>query len=323
MPGTLIVSLDFELFWGMLEVHALEDYQANVLGGREAIPQLLKLFEKYNIHATWATVGFMFAENREELKLYFPEPQLRPSYTNEKLDPYSWFEKIGEDEQEAPCFFAPSLIRLVSQAPGQEIGSHTFCHYYCREEGQTPQQFAADAKAARRIAADHGYDVTSVVLPRNQSEPEYAELLHQAGFTAFRDEEHDWIHEKVKCWPLLRALRLVDAYLPITGYNGYHPKMENGICNVMGSGVYRAIFPRLRFLEGLKIHRIKMQMRHAAKKGLTYHLWWHPHNLGLETETHLQQLEDILSYYQRMKERYGMVSLNMREAAEKYGNEVR
>ena len=321
MPGTLIVSLDFELFWGMLDRTTLEAYRDNVLGGRKAIPRMLELFEEYGIHATWATVGFMFAENFEELQRYFPEPRLRPSYTGDGLDPYCWFDEIGQNEQEAPCFYGASLIRMVSRTPGQEIGSHTFCHYYCREAGQTPEQFAADIQAARRIAADHGYDVTSVVLPRNQSEPEYSRLLHQAGFTAFRDEERDWIHEKVRFRPLMRALRLMDAYLPITGYNGYKPKMEDGIFNVMGSRVYRAIFPKLRFLEGLKVHRIKMQMRHAAKKGLTYHLWWHPHNVGLETDTHMRQLEEIFSYYKKLQERYGMESLNMREAAEKYGNE--
>ena len=56
MAGTLIVSLDFELFWGMLDVCPLEKYQDHVLGGRKAIPGLLALFQKYGIHATWATV---------------------------------------------------------------------------------------------------------------------------------------------------------------------------------------------------------------------------------------------------------------------------
>ena len=46
MAGTLIVSLDFELFWGMLDVCRLEDYQDNVLGGRKAIPKMLQLFRK-------------------------------------------------------------------------------------------------------------------------------------------------------------------------------------------------------------------------------------------------------------------------------------
>lgn len=317
MPGTLIVSLDFELFWGMLDCSTLEAYQDNVLGGRKAIPQLLELFRKYDIHATWATVGYLFADDYEELSRYFPERQLCPSYADEKLNPYTWFGQIGKNEEEAPCFYAPSLIRLVSETPGQEIGSHTFCHYYCREAGQTPEQFAADMGAARAIAKAKGYDVTSVVLPRNQCEPEYTEVLRNLGFTAYRDEENDWIHETIKFRPLLRALRLMDVYFPLTGRGGYIPKNENGIWNLVGSRMYKPFFPALGFLEGWKLRRIKAQMRHAAKKGLTFHLWWHPHNIGLRTEEHLQQLEELFAYYTELKETYGMTSQNMREAAEK------
>ena len=90
MSGKFVVSLDYELFWGMLEVCALEDYQENVLGGKKAIPQLLKLFEKYGIHATWATVGYLFAENKEELKTFFPEKTMWPAYDDKRLDPYAY-----------------------------------------------------------------------------------------------------------------------------------------------------------------------------------------------------------------------------------------
>ena len=68
-------------------------------------------------------------------------------------------------------------------------------------------------------------------------------------------------------------------------------------------------------LEGLKVHRIKRQMRNAAKKGLTFHLWWHPHNIGVKTDFHFKQLEEIFGYYAKLKEKYGMQSLNMQEAA--------
>ena len=316
MAGTLIVSLDFELFWGMLDCSTLEAYQDNVLGGRKAIPQLLKLFEKYGIHATWATVGYLFAENYAELSRYFPEKEQCPGYADPSLDPYPWFQRIGKTEEEAPCFYAPSLIRLVAKTPGQEIGSHTFCHYYCREQGQTPAQFSADMQAAKAIAKDHGYEVTSVILPRNQCEPEYTEVLRKTGFTAYRDEENDWIHEKIKFRPLLRALRLADVYFPLTGQGGYVPKNENGIWNLVGSRMYKPIFPALGFLEGMKIRRIKKQMRHAAKHNLTFHLWWHPHNIGVRTQEHLAQLEEIFAYYAQLKQTYGMQSLNMREAAE-------
>ncbi|MGM9584904.1 MAG: polysaccharide deacetylase family protein [Faecousia sp.] len=313
MPGTLIVSLDFELFWGMLDCCPLEDYQDHVLGGRKAIPQLLELFQKYGIHATWAAVGFLFAENYEELRRYFPAE--KPGYRNDKLDPYREFSRIGRNEQEAPCFYAPSLLKQIAATPGQEIGSHTFSHYYCREKGQTVEQFAADIAAAKAIAADHGYNLTSVILPRNQCEPEYTRILQRSGFTAYRDEENDWIHEKIRCRLLLKVLRTLDMYLPLTGQGGYRPKNEMGIWNLTGSRMYRPIKPHLP-LEGLKLHRIKAQMLHAAKHGLTFHLWWHPHNVGVRTEEHLKQLEEIFRYYQQLQKTYGMRSLNMREAAE-------
>lgn len=316
MGGTLLVSLDFELFWGMLDQCPLEQYQENVLGGRQAIPELLKLFQKYDIHATWATVGFQFAGNYQELKDFFPEEHLRPAYDKAGLDPYEWFEKIGADEQSAPCFYAGSLLKKIAATPGQEIGTHTFCHYYCREKGQTPAQFAADLSAAKAIARAKGYPVTSVVLPRNQCEPEYTEILRNLGFTAYRDEENDWIHKRIHIRPLLRALRLADVYLPLTGQGGYIPKNEKGIWNLAGSRMYKPVFPPLRVLEGLKLHRIKAQMRHAAKHGLTFHLWWHPHNIGVRTREHLGQLEEIFRYYQRLQKEYGMESRNMGEVAQ-------
>ena len=79
MAGTLSISLDFELFWGMLDVCPLEKYQDHVLGGRKEIPGLLALFQKYGIHATWATVGYLFARSKQEAASFFPEEGLRPA----------------------------------------------------------------------------------------------------------------------------------------------------------------------------------------------------------------------------------------------------
>ena len=316
MNGTFMVSLDFELFWGMLEVVSMESYRDNVLGGKKAIPQLLQLFEKYGIHATWATVGFLFGDNFGEVSRFFPEN--RPSYENPEVNYYSNFAKIGHNEETAPCFYAPGLLQQIAATPGQEIGSHTFCHYYCREAGQTLEQFEADMRAAKAIAAAKGYDVTSVILPRNQTEPEYTEVLRKVGFTAYRAEEDDWIHRyfRKKKWQVpFRGLHLLDMYLPLTGRCCYAPKQENGIWNFIGSRIFRPIFRPLEFLESWKLRRIKGEMRYAAKHGLVYHLWWHPHNMGLRTEENLAQLEELFRYYTELKEKYGMQSLNMGEAA--------
>lgn len=315
MAGNLLVSLDFELFWGMQDCVPLEQYEGNVLGGRQAIPRLLDLFEKHGIHATWATVGFQFAENYEELKQYFPAEDLRPAYADSRLSTYNCFDSIGSDEQSAPCFFGGSLVREIGKREGQEIASHTFCHYYCREAGQTPEQFEADMAAAKAIAKAKGYELTSVVFPRNMSTPAHIEVLRKLGFTAYRDEENDWIHHcPVRI--IKRGCTLLDAYLPLSGSGCFRPKYENGIINLPGSKMYRPFFKPLAFLEWLKICRIKGQMRYAAKHGLCYHLWWHPHNVGVMTDFHFDQLEEIFAYYDVLKAKYGMRSLNMREAAQ-------
>lgn len=314
MDSVFIVSLDFELFWGMQDGHSLESYKKNILGGRKAIPHLLELFRKYGIHATWATVGAMFAEGEQDVKAYLPDKKEWPGYSNPNLLSYRCLSDGDGHEEELPWLFAPSLIRMINDCEGMEIGTHTFSHYYCREKGQTTEQFAADMKAALKIADAKGYRVASVVLPRNQCEPEYTEVLGKLGFSAYRDEENDWIHEKIKFRPLMRALRLMDVYFPLTGYGGYIPKKEYGVWNFTGSRMYKPYFKSLRFMEGLKILRIKKQMLHAAKTGKVFHLWWHPHNIGVKTKYHLQQLNEIFAYYQVLKEKYGMLSLNMGEA---------
>lgn len=154
-------------------------------------------------------------------------------------------------------------------------------------------------------------------MPRNQCEPEYTDVTAELGFIAYRDEENDWIHERVRLNSLKRILRLADVYLPLTGQGGYIPKKENGIWKLTGSRMYKPFFKPLFFLEGLKLHRIKKQMLYAAKKGLTFHLWWHPHNIGVMTDFHLKQLEEIFSFYDELHMKYGMQSMNMREVAEK------
>ena len=203
---------------------------------------------------------------------------------------------------------------MIAEVPGQELGSHTFCHYYCREAGQTTEQFRLDMEASKAIGADKGFLLRSVVLPRNQSEPAYIQVLRELGFTSYRDEENDWIHEKVKFRPLMRALRLADVYLPLTGHACFTPKNEEGIINIVGSRMYKPRF--IGFLEPLKIRRIKKQMLYAAKHNLCFHLWWHPHNVGVNTDYHLRQLEDIFSYYETLRDKYGMRSLNMGELAQ-------
>jgi hypothetical protein len=70
-----------------------DHYKPNLLGERAAIPALLQLFDKYKIHATWATVGFLFCETRDELLQSLPARL--PSYANPRFYPYATLKGSG------------------------------------------------------------------------------------------------------------------------------------------------------------------------------------------------------------------------------------
>src|SRR4051794_3707314 len=74
--GVFCVSLDFELYWGVRDKLSLVEYRDNLLGVRNAIPRMLALFQEYEIHATWATVGLLFFETKQQLLRALPE--IRP-----------------------------------------------------------------------------------------------------------------------------------------------------------------------------------------------------------------------------------------------------
>ena len=73
--GCLVISLDFELLWGGLDIWTPEDYgKSHVAHVREAIHRMVALFKKYEAHATFATVGFLMLEDTKEIKAKKPDP---------------------------------------------------------------------------------------------------------------------------------------------------------------------------------------------------------------------------------------------------------
>jgi hypothetical protein len=127
-PGALVISLDFEQHWGMrdhVDIHSAAF--AELASSRRVVSDLAALFAGRRIHATWATVGFLFASTSAELSAHLPER--RPSYRDGRFDPY--VEPVGDDETSDPEHLAGSLVDLVAGTPGQEVASHTFSHFYC------------------------------------------------------------------------------------------------------------------------------------------------------------------------------------------------
>jgi peptidoglycan/xylan/chitin deacetylase (PgdA/CDA1 family) len=335
------ISLDFELHWGGFEKWPLrisdskfqipnshesngKDYAQYFLNTRHVIPEMLGLFENSGVHVTWATVGMLLQETKDELLRN--SPSLKPSYKERKLSAYHYIREvgIGENEEHDPFHYAPSLVRQIISTPYQELGTHTFAHYYCNEEGQSHEQFRADLQAAQRAAEKFGRRLKSLVFPRNQFNDDYLRICAEEGITSVRSNPLDWFWEikstlSESGWKRLN--RGMDAYLPIGEKNTYplnslRYKKGYPIC-IPASRLLRPYRKKELFLNDLKIRRIKSEMQRAAQRGEVYHLWWHPHNFGNFPEQSLEALKEILKHYIKCRETFGMISLNMGEISEK------
>ena len=312
--GIFTISLDFELHWGVMPRLSVKDYESNLKGTKESIFQTLALFDNYQIHATWATVGFLFFEDKQSLKRALPIK--KPNYKNPTYNPFSLLETIGNTEIEAPYHLSPTLINAIQKVPFQEIATHTFSHYFCLEEGQTTQEFEADLQAAIKIAAAKNITLKSIVFPRNQYNKQYLEACGRLGINNVRGNPSHFIYqprrrEEEKAY--IRLLRLLDAYFNFAGHQIHTITVDNGICDIPASRFLRPYNPKLAFLDKIRLQRIKNEMTQAAKQNKMYHLWWHPHNFGSFTDKNMLFLEKVLLHFQKLKAQYNFQSLNMDE----------
>jgi peptidoglycan/xylan/chitin deacetylase (PgdA/CDA1 family) len=318
--GSFVISLDFEMFWGVLGNSNINQYKDNLVGVHSSIPEILKIFEKYKIHSTWATVGFLFFSSKSELTNSLPDK--KPSYTNSGLSPYKFLELNKLNNKNKSIYFAKDLIDRISCSDNQEIGSHTFSHYYCLEDGQKIEEFKSDMLAAKNIAKKFKLNIASLVFPRNQVNADYLSICSELNITSYRGNPLSWLYRNgSRNDPLLkRALRLVDTYINISGYNTYIPsnKFDKAPLNIQASSFLRPYSKHLRYFEYFKLRRITSAMTHAAKTGKTYHLWWHPHNFGINLQKNMDFLTKVLDHYLYLEEKYHMKSMNMNEIYSQY-----
>lgn len=309
--SALVISLDFELCWGIIANRTIESYKKNIIGARSAIPHILKLFSQYNIHATWAVVGFLFFDNKEDLIKKMPAN--KPLYSNPKLSSYNEINNLGANETKDPFHYAKSLVGLITSYPNQEIATHTFSHYYCLEAGQNKETFKDDLRSAIEIAEERNLKIESIVFTRNQINKEYLPICQEMGIKAYRGILGRGVSNSFGA----RIIRLLDSYLNITGHNTYFLDKSNKdfLLNIPASRFLRPCANAL--LEPFRLYRILSSMTYAAKNNQVYHIWWHPHNFGADIERNILFLEKILKHFSVLQKEYGMQSFNMQDLISK------
>lgn len=312
--GVLVISLDFELVWGIFDHIDLKDKVVYFDNTLSAIPKMLEIFERHNIQVTWATVGMLFNKNWDEWQANIPT--LLPTYDNAVLNPYTYgkaHQKSGYDR----FFFAPELIKTIQSVKGQEIGTHTYSHYYCLEKGQTIAQFEADLRQANLLSNQFNLKLSSLVFPRNQFNQNYLEVCAENQIETVRTNPDDWYWDTTKPDTLFSKLaRTGDAYLPF-GKKSYDIESVHQI-SVVCQKASRFLRPQhqIPMLNSLRLSRIKKEIIQAAQNGEVYHLWWHPHNFGFDTDNALKALQEIVFVYEHCAQVYGMESLTMKQVSD-------
>lgn len=313
--GIFTVSLDFELYWGIRDKITVKEYGENVLGVWTVVPRLLDLFKKYQIHCSWAIVGAMMSADKNDLLRFLPNHL--PTYSDSNLSPFNSF-LANIEVYDPKLIYGDKLLDLVKNAANQEICSHSFSHYYCLEPGQNAQQFESDIVSTIEMAKLKGIEIKSYVFPRHQINPEYFEILKKYNINIFRETEKIWYHTAARGADeglVKRAFRYADYFLKM---GSHHTQKKSEIKNsdfyrIRASRWMRPYSRKLDFLDSFKIRRIKNQMTYAAKKGEVFHLWFHPHDIGINQEENFKYLEEIFQHYQSLKENYGFISKNMKE----------
>jgi hypothetical protein len=277
----------------------------------------LKLFETFDIHATWATVGLLAFPDRESL--YGSQGKMTLSYTNRNYIPYPLNdEKYGK----VPFEILTGLkeIEAIKTTKHQELASHTFAHYYTKEDGQLLDEFRCDIQAMTEIGKRLHHQFRSIVFPRNQVVLPYLNALATEGYLAFRGNQQNRYWKNATFGEesrFKRGMRYLDAYFNISATENVQiGELETieGLVNIPASRFLRA-YSGKRLLERRKLNRIKNEMTAAAKAGTVYHLWWHPHNFSEFPKESFEQLEEVLLHFKKLEKEFDFSSLNMSEIA--------
>lgn len=321
MTSYFTISLDFELHWGVFDKRNRAERMPVYRATRKLIPRLLQLFAENQVHVTWATVGSLFAANEKIWQQH--APTILPQYHALKYSPYQFAAKQGLGSEWHDAHFAPDLVMLIPQYPGQELATHTFSHYYCLEAGQTPEAFAADLEVVQHLSRQLvGQTLRSLVFPRNQFNRQYLALCTKAGITAIRSNPSVWYWSGIRnddASLLRRAIRTGDGFIPLgppTSYPLSHILPEDGlpVC-LPASRLLREHDTRRPWANRLRLNRILKEMTTAAQKGHVYHLWWHPENFGHAPEACVAELQQIINHFAYLRQAYGMQPANMNELA--------
>ena len=276
-PGTLVVSMDFEIGWGAIENGYWKSRQERGVyeDQRRAMKKLVASLDSLEVSLTWATVGAML-ENPDSEKLSHLPKTARASIRH-------FIDTSAESTRDGRDLFD----MVIGAKTKQEIGSHTYSHTRFTYPGFDLPARNIDLEHSVSTLADQGVrNPVSFVYPLNHSG--CVDSVLENGFqlariapVAFRSHHN-------------RASKLKDALIsppPMSYQSTVSERLK------LHSG---SLFFNWRTGSSAPVRKIIIERQcrrgldYIVKNGGVFHIWLHPFNLT-ETKGLLDGLIEFLT----------------------------
>lgn len=270
MTGTLTLSIEVELAWGVHDLRAPDHLSTDGAVERTYLRRLLRKAEECGIPLTFDIVGHLLLE----------------CCTGNHKGPYpdGWFEADpGTSARQAPLYYAPEMASQILDSPvDHELGTHTFSHVLCGEVSEPVLD--VEFERVRQLHRTLDRPATSFVPPRHQVAPRA--VLKRNGITAVR-----YARERPTA---TRFHRL--AELTVGPHPDWQPRVVDGIvetyCTTYPSLSARSlpagqrpphpVFRSIPLEARKRIH--DRYLRHATEQiiseNASLHLWCHLYDLS-------------------------------------------
>lgn len=312
--GIFTISLDTELAWGVVDKPgtlklSLIYYEKT----RDVIDELLVLFKRYEVSATWAVVGHLFLDTCKPVNGQ-KHPEIPRSY-------YPWYKSdwFAADPctnlNQDPFWYGMDIVNKIYSCPVvQEIGCHSFSHILFGDKNTGRETVKSELETCKGLANKLGIDLKSFVFPRNQEG--YLDELKKAGFLTFRGSEPLWYRRFPR--KVQKVCHIVDQLFSIPP-PVIVPKEKEGLVAIPGSMLYLSMNGFRKYIPlNARIKKACKGLKKAAKEKKVFHLWFHPYNLATAPEILLQGFEKILKEANTLREKGYLEIKTMCEIAQKY-----
>lgn len=282
--GKFVISLDTELAWGSFDTGSLEEHKPAYRKTRTVISSLCELFDTYDIPVTWALVMHLLDDCNGHDDLVSPS-----------FDWVDWFDAVPCGESvDKELWYAPDILKCIqSTKTDHEIALHGYSHMILGATGCSPGAARSEVETAIQTADKHGIDVDTYVFPRNKIG--HLDILQESGIKFYRGVDAQW-YERHLTESLRKPFRFADETFKRTP-PVVTPTERDGLVELPGSQILRPYTGAWRYTPtNSQFDRAQKGIDKAAQTGKTFHLWFHPFNLGIDHERHLDLVERILSY---------------------------